>query len=97
MLAGIYRYLTPNGLEILCPDCARARREAGQRCQWIGLLAIWDKKTCADCGTVDELFLTRNFGCLVIAMLAIALVSMVGLCAVVTEEIIRAFLQFLVG
>ena len=54
----LHRYYTDHELTVLCQDCARERREAGERCEWAEMPADWEQAdlACADCGaTVEEL------------------------------------------
>jgi hypothetical protein len=54
----LHRYYTDHELTVLCQDCARERREAGERCEWAETPAHWEQAdlACADCGaTVEEL------------------------------------------
>ncbi len=52
----LHRYYTDHGLAVLCQDCARQRRQTGERCEWAETLVDWEQAelSCEDCGAAVE-------------------------------------------
>ena len=52
----LHRYYTDHELAVLCQDCARKRRQLGERCDWAETPVDWEQAelACEDCGATLE-------------------------------------------